>query len=95
MNEDRHVQLLQLGIEGGEAFVIQIFAVDVAADLGAAQAKLAHRAFQFSCRHLRLLHRKIGKRDKTFGMLLDVLRKCVVDLPTQLETPSGVGGMKE
>src|SRR6478672_3412006 len=95
MNEDRHVQLLQLGIEWDEALVIQILTVDVAANFCAAQAKLSNRALQLSCSHLGLLHRKIGKRHKAIRIILHRFRERVVDFLTQRKTLSGTGGIEK
>src|SRR5918999_1759392 len=95
MNEQRHVQLVQLGIKGREAFVIEIPAVDVAADLGAAQIQLANRAFQLSRGHFWVLHRQVGESDETLGMPAHGRRKTVVDFLAKAEALDRVKSVKE
>src|ERR687888_520035 len=95
MNEDGHVELVQLGVEGSQAFVIEIFAVDIAADFGAAQSQLANGPLQLARRHLRVLHRKVGESDEMVGMPAHGLGESVVDFPAETKTLIGIDGIKE
>src|SRR5882724_8320997 len=68
MNEDQHPELLGLGPERVELRVGQLFAVDAAADSGAAQTVLLDPVLQLLGGEVRMLQRHRGERDEAIGV---------------------------
>src|SRR6202034_773061 len=79
MQEDEDAELFGLGEEGAEFRGRQLLAIDVGADLDAAQAKLLHRALELGDGEVGRLERHGGETDKAIGMIGADLRDVLAN----------------
>lgn len=90
MNVDRGVQLLGALPESVVSGVIQIHAIGLAVDHGAAEAELADAAGKLRGCFRGLLQREVSKPAKSFRVQLNFLGKEVIGLPRETDSRSRI-----